>query len=234
MATSGDISGTLVARDICRMAILLIGGPLENGEVTAEDGLTMTTMLNFMLKSWQSQGCNLWRLSDEELTIPANTATVVLDPRVLDVMEARYVGGVTFQRQLARWEWGDYRALPNKQAAGFPTCFSLNKQRTYIEASFWPVPTEDTVIYYSGARVIQDVNDLDEEVDVPQEWIETVYTCLAERMIPIFNTDALSPGVSQRVTARAAELYQTMLSFDRPGSTFMKPMPNPGWANGYY
>ena len=231
MATSGDISGTLTARDVCRMAMLLIGGPLQNGEVTAEDGLTMTTILNFMLKSWQADGCNLWRLSDEELTITGQAtvtvpATVILDPRVLDVMEARYVGGTTYQRTLARWEWGEYRALPNKLAAGLPTCFSLNKQRTYIEATFWPAPQEDTVILYSGARVIDDVNDLDDEVDCPQEWIETVYTCLAERMIPIFNVDALSAPVAARVTARAKFLYDKLLAFDRPGSTYMKPMPS--------
>jgi len=226
MATSGSISGTLTARDVCRMAILLIGGPLQNGEVTAEDGLTMTTILNFMLKSWQADGCNLWRLSDESLTLAADTATVTLDPRVLDVMEARYVGGTTYQRTLARWEWGEYRALPNKTASGLPTCFSLNKQRTEIYMTFWPVPTEEVEILYSGARVIDDVNDLDDEVDCPQEWIETVYTCLAERMIPIFNVDALSAPVAARVTARAAFLYDKLLAFDRPGSTYMKPMPS--------
>lgn len=239
MATSGDISGTLTARDICRMAMLLIGGPLQNGEVTTEDGLTMTTILNYMLKSWQAQGCNLWRLSDEELTIPGQAtviipATVILDPRVLDVMEARFYGGPTYQRELARWEWGQGRALPNKLAAGNPTCFWLNKQRTYIEATFWPAPQEDTVILYSGARVIDDVNDLDDEVDCPQEWIETVYTCLAERMIPIYNIDTLTPGVAQRVTVRAAELYQTMLGFDRPGSSYMKSYHIPSWGAGGY
>lgn len=230
MALSGDISGTLDARDIARMAMLLIGGPLENGEVTAEDGLIIVTVLNFMLKSWQAQGCNLWRLSDESVVFPANTKTVVLDPRVLDVMEARFVGGVTYQRPLLRAEWGDYRMLPNKDAEGNPTQFTLNKQRTYIEMTLWPVATEDIVIDFSGARVIEDVNDLNDEVDVPQEWVETVYTCLAERLIPILNTDALSPTVAQRVTARAQALYTTMLDFDRPASAFLKPLQIPQYG----
>jgi len=233
MPTSGDISGTMTARDICRQAMLLIGGPLQSGEVTSEDGLTMMTALNYMLKSWQADGCNLWRLSDETLIVPANIPTVVLEPRVLDVMEARYVYSETYQRTMARWEWGEYRALPNKIAAGNPTCFSLNKQRTEIRMSFWPVPTEDTVIYYSGARVIDDVNDLNDEVDVPQEWIETVFTCLAAKMIPYFNTDALSPGVSQRVTQRADVLYAKLLAFDRAGSTYMTNYHIPQYGGGY-
>lgn len=230
MALSGDISGTLVARDIARMAMLLIGGPLENGEVTAEDGLTITTILNYMLKSWQSQGCNLWRLSDETVTFPSDTKSVVLDPRVLDVMEARYVGSATYQRSLLRVEWGDYRILPNKDAEGTPTQFTLNKQRDEITMTLWPVNTEETIIAFSGARVIEDVNDLDEEVDVPQEWIETVWTCLAERMIPYWNTDALSPTVAARVTARAQALYTQLLDFDRPGSYFMKPLAIPQYG----
>jgi len=233
MALSGNIGGTLVARDVARMAMILIGGPLENGEVSAEDGLTITTMLNFMLKSWQADGCNLWRLSDETVTIPADTKTVTLDPRVLDVMEARYDGSQTYQRQLARYEWGDYRALPNKNASGLPTCFSLNKQRTYIEMSVWPVPTEDIDITYSGARVIEDVEDLNNDLDLPQEWMETAYTCLAERLIPIYNVDALSAPVAARVTARAKFLYDKLLDFDRAGSVFMKPWGTPAFQYGY-
>lgn len=233
MPTSGDISGTMTARDICRQAMLLIGGPLADGEVSSEDGLTMMTALNFMLKSWQADGCNLWRLTDESLIVPADTATVQLDPRVLDVMEARYVDSTTYQRTLARWEWGEYRALPNKIAVGLPTCFSLNKQRTAIYASFWPVANADILIAYSGARVIDDVNDLNDEVDVPQEWIETVFTCLAAKMIPYFNIDALSPGVAQRVTQRADALYERLLAFDRPGSTYMKSYNIPQYGGGY-
>lgn len=233
MALSGNIGGTLVARDVARMAMILIGGPLENGEVSAEDGLTITTMLNYMLKSWQADGCNLWRLSDETVTIPADTKTVTLDPRVLDVMEARYDGSTTYQRQLARVEWGDYRSLPNKNASGLPTQFTLNKQRTYIEMSVWPVPTEDIEISYSGARVIQDVEDLNNDLDLPQEWMETAYTCLAERLIPVFNVDALSPPVAARVTARAKYLLDKLLDFDRTGSVFMKPWGTPAYSYGY-
>lgn len=233
MALSGNIGGTLVARDVARMAMILIGGPLDNGEVSAEDGLTITTMLNYMLKSWQADGCNLWRLSDETVTIPADTKTVTLDPRVLDVMEARYDGAVTYQRQLARYEWGDYRSLPNKNASGLPTCFSLNKQRTFIEMSVWPVPTEDIEISYSGARVIEDVEDLNNDLDLPQEWMETAYTCLAERLIPIYNVDALSAPVAARITARAKFLYDKLLDFDRAGSVFMKPWGTPAFQYGY-
>ena len=233
MALSGQIGGTLNARDIARKAMIMIGGPLENGEPSAEDGLNICMTLNYMLKSWQADGCNLWRLSDEEVTYPADTRTVELDPRVLDVMEARFVGSETYQRSLARYEWGDYRSLPNKNASGFPTSYTLNKQRSVIEMTIWPVPTEETVIVYSGARVIQDVETLDDDVDVPQEWIETVYTCLAERLIPDFNVDALSPTVAARVTARAKFLHEKLLDFDRAGSVLMKPWGVPAYQYGY-
>lgn len=233
MALSGQIGGTLNARDIARKAMVMIGGPLENGEVTAEDGLNICMTLNFMLKSWQADGCNLWRLSDETITIPADTKTVTLDPRVMDVMEARYDGGATYQRQLARVEWGAYRSLPNKNAEGLPTQFTLNKQRTFIELTVWPVPTEDIVISFSGARVIEDVQTLNDDVDVPQEWIETAYTCLAERLIPDFNVDALSPTVAARVTARAKFLYDKLRDFDRTGSVIMAPWGTPAFQYGY-
>lgn len=231
MATSGQISGLMTVRDIARQAMLLIGGPLTNGEVTARTGLICATVLNMMLKSWQADGCNLWRLSDEEVIFPADTKSVVLDPRVLDVMEARFVGGVTYQRPLARVEWGDYRSLPNKDAEGYPTQFTLNKQRTEITMTLWPVATEDIVIVYSGARVIDDVtDDLDDNLDLPQEWMETAVYGLASRMLDIIDVATTSPATAQRVQARADQLYQKLLDFDRTGSVFMKP-----WAiNGPY
>lgn len=228
MATSGVISGSQTMRDLARKAMLIIGGALTNGEVTADVGLICANATNDMLKSWQADGCNLWRLSDETVTIPADTPTVTLDPRVLDVMEARFVGGVTYQRPLARLEWGDYRYLPNKLAAGYPTSYSLNKQRTTIELSLWPVATEEIVIAYSGARVIDDVtDDLDNELDLPQEWMETAVYGLASRMLDIMDVATTSPATAQRVQARADQLYAKLLDFDRTGSTFMKP-----WSYG--
>jgi hypothetical protein len=214
----------MTVRDIARQAMLVIGGPLQNGEVTSRVGLICANVLNMMLKSWQADGCNLWRLSDETVTVPANTKTVTLDPRVLDVMEARFVGGVTYQRELARLEWGDYRSLPNKDAVGFPTCYSLNKQRTDIELSLWPVANEIIEIAYSGARVIDDVtDDLDDNLDLPQEWMETAVYGLASRMIDTIDVATTSPATERRIQARADQLYQKLLDFDRTGSTFMKP-----------
>lgn len=230
MATSGVISGSQTMRDLARKAMLVMGGPLQNGEVTARVGLICANVTNDMLKSWQADGCNLWRLSDETVTVPANTEATTLDPRVLDVMEARFVGGVTYQRMLARLEWGDYRSLPNKLAVGFPTSYSLNKQRTTIEMSLWPVANEEIVIAYSGARVIDDVtDDLDDELDLPQEWMETAVYGLASRMLDIMDVATTSPATAQRIQARADQLYQKLLDFDRVGSTFMKP-----WSYGAY
>ncbi len=230
MALSGEISGSLTVRDIARTSMQLIGGPLTNGEVTARTGDLCVTILNGMIKTWQADGCNLWRLSDETVTFPADTKTVTLDPRVLDVMEARYYGGPTYQRSLSRWEWGAYRELPNKDASGTPVCFTLNKQRDYIEMTIWNVPTVDTIILYSGARVIDDVTDLDQEVDVPQEWMECVYYNLADRMLDALDLATMSPATAQRITGRAQALYQKMLDFDRTGSTFMLPWRPKGYG----
>lgn len=230
MALSGEISGTLTVRDIARTAMQLVGGPLTNGEVTARTGELCVTILNGMIKSWQADGCNLWRLSDETVTFAADTPTVTLDPRVLDVMEARFYGGATYQRTLARWEWGAYRELPNKLSAGNPTCFTLNKQRLTIEMTIWPVPTADTIILYSGARVIDDVTDLSQEVDVPQEWMECVYYNLADRMLDVIDVATTSPTTAQRINARAQQLYAKMLDFDRTGSTFMLPWAPMGYG----
>ncbi len=223
MATSGTINGTLTVRDILTVSLRLLGVRGKGQEPTADDANVAIPLLNGMLKTWQAEGCNLWRQIQDTAAFSVGVSTVALDPRVLDVMEARYVESATFERTLGRWEWGDYVTLPNKIASGLPTIFVLDKQRTAINMTVWPVPSVATTIRYTAARVIDDTNDLNDEVDLPQEWLETVYFNLAERLIAIYGIDALLPTVAQRVTARAQQLYAKMLDFDRPASVFMKP-----------
>lgn len=223
MATSGAIGGLLTVRDIVRTSLQLIGACPNGGDPDADDAALAMLQLNFMLKSMQADGCNLWRRTEETVTFPPNTKVMTLDPRCIDVMEARLQLNTTFERSLGRWEWGEYVTMPNKVASGDPTIFVLDKQRTEVTMTVWPVPYVERDINYTYARVIDDVTDLDEDVDLPQEWTEAVYYCLADRLLDPFSVSTSQPGVAQRVAARASMLYGKMLDLDRPASVFMKP-----------
>lgn len=222
MATSGTISTVLTARDIIKssMEILnVLDGASEPDAVSAAMGLRH---LNWLLKTMQMDGCDLWRQQEYTVTIPANTAMATLSPRVIDVMEARLILSSTYQRTLARWDWGDYVTLPNKIAANDPTCFTLDKQRTAINMYVWPVPTVDRDIKYTSARVIEDVTDINQNVDLPQEWTECVYYLLADRLAKPYGVMEAAPRLAADVKQTAAAIYNSLRDSDRPSAVFMK------------
>ena len=231
MSTSGSISETFTARDVITQALTLIT-VLGGGETpSADDAAQGLTQLQWMLKSWQSDGCNLWREEEETIVFPAATETLTLDPRVLDVQEARVEIDPTFQRILARWERGEYITLPNKTAPGSPTIFYFRRKRDTVTMTLWPVPPVETNIFCTTARVIEDVTDLDQNIDVPQEWCETVTYNLAARLLDTFGITETRPVVASKIVAMARELYDKLSGFDRPSSVFLQPQyPYRGYA----
>lgn len=213
MTTSGVITSNLTVREHATRAMRM-AKIIASGETPTSDELAdIITILNLMLKTWQAEGCNLWReLSD---TVSATTAQTTLDPRVLDVLEAR-VTASGIDRPLARWEWGEYISLPNKAAIGTPSIFVFRKARDSVSIFLWPVPSAAMTVSYTAARVIDDVTDLEETLDVPQEWNECIATNLAVRLAEEFGSD-----ISQSVYARAELLKAQMMDFDRPASVYM-------------
>lgn len=227
------ITSTLNAGECVTTAMQLLGVLDSLSAPSTEDMALGVKQLNWMLKSWQADGMNLWRQTEDTVIVPANTKTVTLDPYCIDVVEARYIQSSTYQRWLQRWEWGQYVVLPNKDSSNDPTIFVLNKQRAAVEMTVWPVPRQDIAIAYTYARVIEDVTTSSSVVDVPQAWLECVYYSLADRLQEVFSVPQTQPAVSQRITARAAQLYTAMKDLDRPQSVFFQPWQQPNYNQGY-
>ena len=229
MPTSGIISTLATVQDFGRMAMQEIGA-LSAGEMpTAQEGEVIIQRLNWMLKSWQAEGCNLWRDASSTVVFGIGVSTVTLAPRVIDVIDARAIVSATNERALARWEPADYRRLPNKASAGSPTAFMLTKGIGAVTMTVWPVPTVATTISYAYARVIEDVTALVETIDVPQEWSETVLYGLAARLANVFGATLTDAASVERVTAYAAVLERKLLDFDRPASVYMGSATRRRW-----
>jgi hypothetical protein len=221
MTTSGSIISTLTVSEIIETAMREIGVLSSGEQPTGEETTDAIRSLNWMLKSMPAKGLNLFRETEGSVTFDAGVATVTLDPDCLDVVEARFVQSSTYERPLARWENGQYRQIPNKGQRGYPTAFYLNKQVAGVTMTLWPVPNTDATVLYTYSRVPQDVTDGSETIDLPQQWIETVYLMLAARLVQTFGVTRTDPATAQIVAQRAAALEQQMLDMDRPASVFM-------------
>lgn len=222
MTTSGAITSSLTALDIIKTAMELCNVLDGAGEPDATSAAMGLRHLNWLLKSLQADGCNLWRAKEYTATVSANVATVTLDPRVIDVLECRLVLSTTFERSLARWELGDYAPLPNKIAAGDPVAFYPDKRVGSVVLTFWMVPTVDRTVKYTAARVIEDVSALTQTLDVPQMWTECIYYMLADRLAKPFGLMAAAPALAADIKQQAQILYGQMRDADRPASVFMQ------------
>lgn len=221
MTTSGTIDGTLTARQLCELAAKDLGVYGAGESLDANDAADMLQRLQWMLKSWQADGVNLWRQADATVVFPDGTKTVELDPYCLDVMEARRQVDSAFLLPLQPWEIGQYKSLPNPDQSGFPIIFYLSRTPAALSMTLWPVPERDTTIRYSYARVIEDVTNLNQTLDIPTQWLETVWTGLAVRCATMFGATRTDPTAVQLIAARAAILEQKMMDADRPASIFM-------------
>lgn len=218
MATSGETSFAMTARDMVKKAMLELAVIASGEEPSAEELSDGIASLNGMLKSWQAAGVNLWREDDREVTTTAASATVALDGDIRNVFSARHVVSATQERPLGEWERSDYLALPNKASAGNPVAFYASRGRTGVTLHVWPVPATAQTLKLDCERIVETVTDAGQNVDVPEMWHETVWTNLAVRMIPMFGAN----DRAQLVMDRANELYRAMLDDDRPGSITME------------
>lgn len=174
--------------------------------------------LNLILKRLAAKGVSPWIDVDGSVVIPADTVSVALSPRPIDVLEARLSVSPTYQRTLTRWEQGDYATLPNPLQRGDPLIYSLRFAPDGVTMRVWPVPVADRTIAYSYQRVIEDV-DANTALDVPQMWQDAVVRMLAAAL-DSFGGD---PMHIAKLESDAVVAESELLDFDRPSSYFIEP-----------
>lgn len=216
MATSGAITATMTAYE-------LVGAAMRRGKLLRE-GQTPDAQsfeegraaLSRMLKSWTMDGANLWRDDEQTVTLVSGTATYTLSPRVMRVRNVRLVDDGTERNPLGRWGRDDYDRMPNKTSAGRPTVYVEDRKRASVELVVWPVPNLTTYTLKVGfERVIEDVTSAAEEIDVPQEWFDTVIDSLGLWLAD--QEPLIDPRSSAPLRLAATEQYERAQGHDRGG-----------------
>lgn len=220
MTTSGAITSTMTVGELISAALELIGVTRPGATLKSAQEAVGIKHLNWMLKKSQTQHL-IWLEQEHNLpSWPADTKDATLDPRIFDVIGVRLVDGDN-QIELQRYERDEYEAIPNKDAEGDPTIYSVVKERSNYRLRIWPVPTAITPLKVLSRRVIEDVTAASQHVDAPQEWLECIYHMLADRLIPVFGV--ASTPEAQLVSARAGAMYADLVAHDRYGSVYLQP-----------
>ena len=215
MATSGSSDYSLTARQVVEFALkkvnLLAAGQTAPGELAAD----ALVELNVMLKEWMKYD-SIWRLTDTSVTPTASTASISLSTanpyRVVDCRFRNTSSIDTPMEELTRQEYYD---IPQKTSTGIPTSWYFDPQRDTNTLYIWPVLSSVTTetIRFTYQRRYEDVDDLSNDIDVPQEHLSVVGFNLAARLAD--NYGKAGPHVD-RIVARAQQLLEEALDADRP------------------
>lgn len=217
MALSGTIAYTMTVQQMVDAALQKIT-VLGEGEVASGNQYAdAERALQLLLLSWSMTGPNLWTVDEATITLVSGTQTYTLSPRPRSVMNMRFAVDGIEQYPMTEWDRQDWDRFPMKTQSGNPIKFVIDRQRTATTVKVWPVPSFTSGSYtcpYSFERVPQDVTEPAQEIDVPQEWLETVMMNLASRLADDYR---LSGPVVDRVRERALGLYSLAMNSDRRG-----------------
>jgi len=222
MTTSGVTEWGLTAAAVIRQAMVELGVLNGGDEPEATEEADAMLRLNAMLKTWGGEA-NLFREATGTLVIVGGSGAGALPSEVRQVNSVRHVSSATYQRPLLEWNRDQYFSLPNRTAVGNPTMYYLSKTPLVWEIRVWPVPATDITLHIDYSRAVETVTDVEETLDIPQEWQEAVILGLAARCASMFGTTRLDPGTVQRIDAASAAMYQKLLDRDRPDSYYFEP-----------
>lgn len=227
MATSGSTDYSLTARGIVQAALEMIGVVPIGETAEAEHSTKALEQLNLMVKTWgASSDPKLWLLTEGSQALTASTASYTLTAarKVLSVRR-RTSNNDTPLSGLGR---SDYFDLPTKSATGIPNSWYFDPQRSARKLYIWPTAdtstAASTTLQYTYLRVIEDLDTLDDDFDLPQEWLEPLEVSLAARLILPFRVHITDPAGAALIQQRAESLYAQLSSYDEePGSLFFQP-----------
>ncbi len=191
MATSGSTDFSLNARSLCKFALKKIRVVGHGEDMAPEDAETALEELNLMLKGLQLDAPSLWRQTEGSVSLVADTSSYTLSPRPFRVYECRYRSASGIDLPMFDMTRQEYMDLPLKTSAGVPTTYYPDYQRGATTLFVWPVPASVTTetLQYTYQRIFEDLDSLNDDIDIPQEYLETVGYQLASRLTDTYGKD---------------------------------------------
>jgi hypothetical protein len=211
MAISWTKSAGELATMACQRVQMLGTGQTATGHVwsVAKDHM------NGFLKLLQTQGPNEWRKASQPVTLVDGTATYTLDPRPDSVEVVLYRDAQSRDRPMVRWNRNQYQNIPYKSSTGLPVMYLEERGISSTTLTMWPVPDASAALgtlVVDYERVINDVVNPSDALDIPQEWVDGFADIIGARMASSFNL--ANPSVEE-VKARAAGALDSLLGYDR-------------------
>jgi hypothetical protein len=219
MAVSGSTDFAMNGRQVITSAFTNAKIYAPGETISAEDMASGQEALNLMLKTWSAKE-HLWIKTEGTVTLVAGQAgyTVATARRVHSVRRRTN----TIDTPLNILSRDEYYDLPNKSATGMPVNWYFDPQTSSRTLYLWLVPSAaiaaNTSLRFTYSRVIDDIDALENDPDVPQEWLEALIYSLSDRLANSYGSN------NPALTRFAEQLMRDLSNQDQESaSTYFQP-----------
>lgn len=222
MATSGVSTYSPNHIAIVKQALELVGHIRPGGRPNAEDIDSATSHLNSMLRSWSTMMAGVWLSEEASISLVEGTASYSTAKRYQSIIEARIRNSDDQDLPLHIMGLQEYREMVDKEATGKPVQVFYLRGATGGTLTLWPTPDDDTdALIFTGKRQLYDMIALQNEFDLPAEWMEAITYGLAARIGIVYGAD---PGRMSQIKSQAAESLQVAMWSDvEETSVYIQP-----------
>jgi len=181
MATSGTVAFRPDVEEIITEAFERCGIDIQTR--TGDHAISARRSINLLFSEFANRGINYWTLSQNTLPLVNGTTSYTLPVGTIDILDAviRDTSSNTDQI-INRITIQDYNQLPNKDTAGKPSQYMIDRQYTPV-IYFWSVPNTSTYsLVYWAMNQLEDVTLSNQDADVPYRWSDTICAGLASKL----------------------------------------------------
>jgi hypothetical protein len=228
MTVNTSTSFAMTANQIVTRAFKVLGIGTEGEALTATMYADGIEDLNLLIKTLGAQD-HLWIRTEGTVTPVASQASYSLSftsgkPMRVQSVRRALDGIETPLNEMARQTYFDQ---PNKSLSpSIPTQFYYDPQQATGVLYLWPAPSASFVaeqtLNISYWRRMGDIVSSSDEVDMPQEWLQTVIWNLANELETQYPVN--DARLAAKIERKAALLMQALKGFDNePASLYMQP-----------
>ena len=142
MATSGTVAFRPDVEEIITEAFERCGVDVQTR--TGDQAISARRSINLLFSEFANRGINYWTLSQNTLPLVNGTTSYTLPVGTIDILDAVIRDSSSNTDQIInRITIQDYNQLPNKDTAGKPSQYMIDRQYTPV-VYFWSVPNTST------------------------------------------------------------------------------------------
>jgi len=154
MAVSGSTDFSVNRDQLIKDSLELIGAKAPDESITNSELQSATRSLNMMLKTWQTDGLQLWLRRSLSITLIADTSSYALGPggatvtgrplKILKVMR-KDSSSPANEVEVFKLTQDEYQEQTPKLTTGVPVSYYYDPQLTNGNLHLWPAPSSTEV-----------------------------------------------------------------------------------------